>query len=509
MTEQKSNIPLESQLHDLYTTPEPNPAFTRRLRAQMLEQAAQRQGENWTTRLWRSVTSAGRFTFGLAGAALLITLVLAGGKLLAGQYRAPEPGSASPLAAAPTATAAKSPSVYNPPQLAPSVCETLITPRPSNASLYRPGKLIGGGVVKSGDFQINLYLFCDPSFRPERDDTYSEIAGLGIYQSFWYNGPDVDEPESRVTIYEGGEAYTQIIPAVALQRGSKMSQKSGIIPDPSAIPDWSASGLPMRYLYIIRGAQGKLYGATLSFRLVNSPFGFQILDIKTESLSGTELAQLGETVGFMPTYPTISPESLHPLLGELKAHQDQLATQLFDGAGWIHNKMQWKIAGDSYAGIPDKDRPSLLAKDYFSDIWYKVGENGAILGIINRQTRPDERYGETILREESYIMPKAGLQTGPFMDRPTFDDGVFNSGVDANRHGGTVSKQKQDGAVQYTITTANLETQAVFDPQTGLLREVRYYTVEKDGKWSLYSTGTTITLERTDEVPMDILRYFQ
>jgi hypothetical protein len=510
MTEEKMDARLESQLHELYNTPEPKPAFTRKLRARVMEQATHRRSSRLVP-LWTSLTNAGRFTFGLTGAALLLSLVLLGMSLLTGQFRAHELGSGSSPETAKAATTFKPPAVYyTPPQLAPSVCETQITPQPSNASLNRPGKLIGGGVVKSGDFQINLYLFCDPSFRPDRNDTYSEIAGLGIYQSLWYNGPDVNEPESKVTVYKDGEAYTQNIPAVALQRGSKVSQKSGIIPDPSALPNWSAPELPMRYFFTIRGAQGKLYGAALSFRLINTPQGFVARDIQTEALSSAELAQAEETSGFMSIYPTVAPESLHPLLGELKTLQKQQASLLFAGPGWIHQRMRWQIAGDPYTGIPEQERPTYMhPKDYFSDVWYKIGERGMILGVVTRESRPDALYGEMILREESYVLPKPGLQNGPFLEQPTFDDGVFNSAVAALRHDGTISKQVGGEFAQYTITTGTHETQAAFDPQTGMLREVRYYSVEKDASRSLYSTGTIIILEHTDIVSPDILRLFE
>lgn len=497
MTERRSDALLESQLRELYTSPEPNTAFTRQLRARLLEQAAQRRPSRFA-QLWVSLTNTVRFTSGLTEAALILLLVLFSASLLAGQNRAQEaaPGLEQ------TATTFRPPTAYyTPPQLAPSVCETLITPQPSNASSNRPGKLIGGGVVKSGDFQISLYLFCDPTFRPESEETYSEIAGLGIYQSFWYNGPDVDEPESKkVTVYEDGSEYTQVIPAVTLQRGSKESQKSGIIADPTAIPDWNSPELPMRYLYTIRGAQGRLYGAALSFRLVNTTRGFVVRDIQTEALSAAALAQIEGTGGFLPIYPTAAPESLHPLLGELKALQEQRESFLFAGAGWIHQRVRQQTTGDPGQDPPAKPYP----KDTIDNIWYKIDESGRTSGIVTRESRLDANNTEWVLREYAVVM-----ENNPLVERPTFDDGVFDGAVYAIRHGGAIRKQIWGKTAQYTITTGGHETRAVFDLQTGILREVRYYTIEKDGSRSLHSTVTTLTLEHTIEVPPEIRRYFE
>lgn len=508
MTEHESNDRLESQLHDLYTTPEPTPAFTRQLRARIIEQAG-RQRLNWSAKLWKGLTSAGRIAFSLGGAALLVGLALLGANLLAARFE-PEQVKSPTLASASTPEATDSAIIFKPPQLDPLACATVITPQPSNAGSNRPGKLLGGGVVKSGDFQINLYLFCDSSFRPESSTTYSEIAGLGIYQSYWYNGPNIDEPATKTTVYHEGQPYTKEIPAVSLQSGTRMSQKTGFFTDPSTIPDWSAPELPMQFRFTIPGERGRTYGALLSFRLINGPDGFTVHDVVVKGFNEAEIAQADQTFGFLPIYPTAAPESLHPLLDELKVLQERQRAWLYTDEGWYLQRMQWEIAGDPYANLPLQDSPSyVFAKSYFNDIWYKVDERGILLGSVNRRFRPDEGYGEMILNEESYILPKPGVQEGSFTKAPVFDEGAFAFGVEAIRQGGSITKQEFTGAVQYTITTGTHATRAVFDSHNGKLLEVSNYTIEKSGEMQLYSTAKTITLERVDEPPPDILNLFE
>lgn len=57
----------------------------------------------------------------------------------------------------------------------------------------RPPQLLGGGVIESGDFTFDMWLFCDPSLSPSDEGAaYSEIAGLGIHLVWWYAGSEVN-----------------------------------------------------------------------------------------------------------------------------------------------------------------------------------------------------------------------------------------------------------------------------------------------------------------------------
>lgn len=497
MTEQNNHQWLESKLYELYTTPEPTSMFTGRLRAQVLERA-ERRGVNWFAQFRIGMTSARRVAFNLAGMVLLVGLLVVGAKLMATLYSA-ESGANPTPAARNFATAAISTetakSIIKQPQLAPSACENLITPQPSDAASSLPEKLLGGGIVQSGDFHLSLYLFCDPLFQPQSDDLYSEIAGLGIYQSYLYTGPDIHEPRSTSTVYQDGEPYTIIHPAVSLQSGSKMSAMNGILTGSSAIPDWTAPELPMRYLYKIPGEQGKIYGASLSFRLVNGPDGFTVHEVVVKALNDSEVAQSDAASGLLPTYPTVESQLLHPLLGELKALQERQREWLYTSPGWYFQRMQWKISGDPYADFPLQNSPKgVFVKEYLHDAGYEVDERGYLIGQVNRYSRTDPRYGYMILDETGSILGASALPLPP-----VFDESTFSNGVEAVRHGGEITKQVLPGGVQYTITTNAYETQVVFDPRTGKLIEVLNYTIRENGEKVLYSTGKAIILKRVDE----------
>jgi hypothetical protein len=55
--------------------------------------------------------------------------------------------------------------------------------------------LLGGGIVKSGDFTFDMWLYCDTSLSPSGEGAaYSEIGGLGIHLAWRYDGPVVEGP---------------------------------------------------------------------------------------------------------------------------------------------------------------------------------------------------------------------------------------------------------------------------------------------------------------------------
>jgi len=482
MTEKKEDARLESQLHDLYNIPEPNSAFTRQLRAQVLEHVGQRR-QSWLMRLENSLTTLGRITFRFAGAALLVALVLLSAALIGEQHNPPyqdeknAPGAS--ITPEPTGTVKPASSttepIYKLLQLAPAACDTTITPEPFEKAKQQPEKILGGGVVKSGDYQISLYLFCDPSYHPVSYDSFSEIVGLGIYRSIWN--------ENAVF---GNEMVEYIAP---LNLGAYL-------------PAPSASEIPVRYVFrtasdaqffSAASTSNELYGATLSFRLVKHVDGLVVEDIQIAPLMHNQLPPNTEPVTVARNVPQLDPSSVHSLLGDLKALQEAQKSWLYSGPGWIRYEEQRKVAG--------------MANDPSYITWYEVDTQGNLLRYVKREIFPWGKNPPTTKTVDTgWVSSGKGMEGNYYYGPHAFDMGIYTDAVMAIKQGGTIAKQELPEGIEYTITTETWEIKAVFDPETGRPIKSEYYDITQSEKKKLTSRRSGITLERVDEPPPDVLK---
>jgi hypothetical protein len=129
----------------------------------------------------------------------------------------------------PEATSIISADTQMPPHLSADACEA----RPPTVDTVpgfpsRPSQLLGGGVVNSGDFTYDMWLYCDPSLSPSAEGgAYSEIAGLGIHLVWRYDGPEIEGPTDytfgmgELAIAAGGDGGP-------LTSGSMASYSGGI-----------------------------------------------------------------------------------------------------------------------------------------------------------------------------------------------------------------------------------------------------------------------------------------
>ncbi len=485
MTENKMDESVEAELQDLYTSPEPDSAFIHLLRVRVLEQARRKQRFSWSRQLWSRFANAGYFTFKLISVALLLVLVWLSANLLARQPSISLQNENSNLEAVatlpPVATAQLSTAtpefVYELPELAPSVCDSIITPEPVGQSEQMPDRLLGGGTVKSGDNQISLYLFCDDTNQSSNSRGFSEIRGLGIYEA----------TSSESTGLGKARAYTK-----PLNLGAYL-------------PNVSFTEIPVRYIYRIASdallyspitTTNQLQGAMLSFRLIRREDGLVVEDIQIESLSHEQLPPNTEPVTIARSVPTLDPASLHPLLGELMALQEVQKSWLYDRPGWIFFSEQRKVAG--------------MANDPTYVTWYEVDIRGNLLRYANQETMPwgknppTMKTRHTVWNSSSQNMDK-NFSYGPY----AFDLGIYTDAVMAIKQGGTISRQEMLEGIEFTITTETREIKALFDPQTGSPIKSEYYDVTPSGKKNRTSTRSGIVLERVDEPPPDVMNLFE
>lgn len=514
----KSQTALENSLSEYYSRPTPSQAFAARLRAQLIEQADAQPSLG--AGIWSHLGAAGRVGFSLAGAALMVGLVLLGASLLYAHLGLPGTTGAAgfPSTAAPatptSSTVATTPTPgYTPAHLAPAACQTVITPAPFNAAYSGPGTLIAGGAVTSGDFQINLFLYCDDTLRPDSQQ-YSEIAGLGVYTSSWYHGPEL---AGEVSVAEGIQPFVrQISGAGPLHNGLGISGAKGFQIDPSIYPDWRAADIPLRYVYEIRDPRGHYSGAALSFHLVASPEGLLVQGAQVAPLSQAELTTAGIPAAGIPavkatptlSFPTLNPASLNGLLNELKALRDRFLSTFYTGPGWVHSRAHISLAQSSASPTPNGQ--ATMPQEYDYDQWFLVTKDGNPISGVARYIDASGKVSHTsILTKDGawHDLNTGNISSADYQEPPVFDDGFYNDAARSVIDGGNLTKSTPAGqdptrTVQYTLVLRGQKAEAVFDLQTGTLRSLTYSL--QDGKQRV-STYTTIVIERATEAPQEIL----
>ena len=133
-------------------------------------------------------------------------------------------------------------------------------------------KSLGGGVVQSQDFTIELLLYCDQSFGPLSMEPYlsSDIDHLALFINWRYDGPIENAPSY---IYQGIEPdlhrYALENKERELNGGHGISQ--GLF---EPFPDFSSKAT-LRFIYMALSPSGEVSGAVLSFDLQQVSDGLQ------------------------------------------------------------------------------------------------------------------------------------------------------------------------------------------------------------------------------------------
>ena len=157
---------------------------------------------------------------------------------------------------------------------------------------------LGGGVVQSKEFTIELLLYCDPAFTSDSDQPYfSNINGLAVYINWKY---DASYDSGLINVFYG------IDPDIQLKSGEgptthqghvSQGQSTGIVFPAGVSYDFSAP-TPLRFIYIIRTQSGQLSGAVLQFDVQQTTDGLQTTNILVEPLTDSELTSYE---GILPT----------------------------------------------------------------------------------------------------------------------------------------------------------------------------------------------------------------
>lgn len=201
-----------------------------------------------------------------------------------------------------TVTATTTP-VRQPLSVSQKSCESLQGPLPVLPNILllpteRPiHQTLGGGLVQSTEFSIELLLYCDVVFQPTEPATgfHSDIGGLAVFYDWRYDAP-----------YLGGplEFYGGLVPDVRwiggrggdpLRQGSMSPGFSmGIALDPGNYPGFSKTNTLLFDFIIL--TEHRLSGAELSFDGQPGPDGLIISNVRIIPLPETTLKSLRGTL---------------------------------------------------------------------------------------------------------------------------------------------------------------------------------------------------------------------
>jgi hypothetical protein len=149
-------------------------------------------------------------------------------------------------------------------------------------SSFSSNKVLGGGVVRSGDFRLEAYLYCDPALSPDNPDPASQsaISGLGVHTAWRYEGPDIAGPVELFWGF-GNEAQPSGGWDGGLTRGSSASYTGGIVSAEAVSAITKGDMLSLAFSIKANAASA---GASLSFDMAPSGDGYAPSEIAIESL---------------------------------------------------------------------------------------------------------------------------------------------------------------------------------------------------------------------------------
>ncbi len=169
---------------------------------------------------------------------------------------------------------------------------------PELSSVIRPVKdTLGGGLIQSKEFTIELFLFCDSVFQPGASEAYfqSDIGGLAISYNWRY---DASRESGFINVFFGIE------PEIRWQTGEGPSASQGYISQgqltgihlPSSVVYDFSKPASLRFIYLLQTESGQLSGAALSFDLQQISDGLQPGNVLVTAFSDSDLESIQSTL---------------------------------------------------------------------------------------------------------------------------------------------------------------------------------------------------------------------
>jgi Tol biopolymer transport system component len=151
-----------------------------------------------------------------------------------------------------------------------------------------PSELYGLDVIQNasiteGDFTYDFWLYCDPALKPDDPQHTSVIAGLGIYSSWSYTGPQVDGSVRYHYAFEPNQPFGESGSDGPLYKASATA-KFGIDLSETQIREYIQQGSPIQLSAVVNSSLGQ-DGAVLSFTLEPAEQGYKVANIQAEKIN--------------------------------------------------------------------------------------------------------------------------------------------------------------------------------------------------------------------------------
>jgi hypothetical protein len=202
-----------------------------------------------------------------------------------------------------TSIPAQIPLVVSPKSCAASNGQLPTLSNPELSFVIRPvNNTLGGGLVQSKEFSIELFLYCDSVFQPNASETsfQSDISGLAVYSNWRYEASHESGP---INVFWGVDPDIQFHSGEGGGVGQgyvSQGRPAGIQLASNNVYDFSKPTL-LRFVYLLQTESSQLSGAVLSFDVQQSSDGLLISNVLVAALSDTELES------FKSTLPPVTP----------------------------------------------------------------------------------------------------------------------------------------------------------------------------------------------------------
>lgn len=145
-------------------------------------------------------------------------------------------------------------------------------------------KALTGGTVRSGDFLLSLWLFCDPTLTSDDplNDDYSEVKNLAFLSAFRYFGEPLDQP-INLNLTVNSETFNSFAYSastndqILILRGATGANYGRIITNDQTVAHSLITGEPVIFLFTVSTSE-LLASAQLIASFEETPDGYHLLN---------------------------------------------------------------------------------------------------------------------------------------------------------------------------------------------------------------------------------------
>ncbi|MCD4802005.1 MAG: hypothetical protein K8R16_03585 [Anaerolineales bacterium] len=143
---------------------------------------------------------------------------------------------------------------------------------------------LAGGTVRSGDFLLSFWLFCDPTLTSDDplNDDYSEVKNLAFLSAFRYFGEPLDQP-INLNLTVNSETFNSFAYSastndqILILRGATGANYGRISTNDQTVAHSLITGEPVIFLFTVSTSE-LLASAQLIASFEETPDGYHLLN---------------------------------------------------------------------------------------------------------------------------------------------------------------------------------------------------------------------------------------